>query len=164
MNKFGKYYMDIAIRTAELSSCERLKVGAIIVKDQRIISIGYNGTLPGHDNCCEERVYIQNGAGAWLDPISIKEAYPHTDENGEPYKLVTKQEVLHAEENAIGKLAKSHESGEDATMYLSHAPCIECSKTIIVSGITTVHYHTKYRSLAGIRFLTKAGINVTHIK
>jgi Deoxycytidylate deaminase len=126
-DKFRHAYMDTAKRFAELSHCERLKVGAIIVKDDRIISIGYNGMPSGWDNCCECDGH-------------------------------TKPEVLHAEANAITKLAKSTESGDGASLFCTHSPCIDCAKLIVQSGITHVYFSEKYRSNDGLIFLTKSGV------
>jgi dCMP deaminase len=136
--KFIKYFMDIAQRTAELSSARRLKVGAIIVKDDRIISIGYNGMPAGWDNNCEHEV---TGADKG-----------HT--------LITKAEVLHAETNAIAKLAKSSESGLGADLFVTHAPCMDCAKLIYQSGIKRVHYGVAYRDNTGIQFLQQSNIEV----
>ena len=122
--------MDIAERTAQLSSAKRLQVGSIIVKDDRIISIGYNGMPPGWTNVCE-------------------------DEN---YK--TKDEVIHAEANAIAKLAKSSESGDGSVMFLTHAPCIDCAKQVFTAGIRKVLYKNDYRSDDGVVFLQQCGIEV----
>ena len=130
--KFVDAFMDVAERFAELSSATRLQVGAIVVKDDRIVSIGYNGMPTGWDNCCE-------------------------DENNK-----SKPEVLHAESNAIAKLAKSSESGEGATIFVTHAPCIDCAKLIYQSGITTVYYKNEYRSTQGLEFLNKSGVEVIH--
>ena len=165
-NKFKHYYMDIAKRTAELSYCKRLKVGAIVVKDDRVLSIGYNGTPAGQDNCCEKIVLLEDSPekAQWLDPIDIEEEYPFTNEHGQRYKTITKFNVLHAEENAIGKLAKANESGLGAIMFLTHAPCIHCAKTIYASGIDTVYYNSPYRSTNGIEFLQSVGVHVTHLK
>ena len=135
-------HLDVAARYAELSSARRLKVGAIIVKDNRIISIGYNGTPPGWDNNCEELVH------------RIAE---------EPV-LKTLPEVIHAEENAIAKLARSHESGEGATMFITHAPCAQCAKMILVSGIGSVYYRQQYRDDAGIKFLQRGGVAVQQLE
>lgn len=146
-NKFIAAYMDVAARFAELSSAVRLKVGAIIVKDNRIISIGYNGMPSGWDNNCEEKVYKIDG---WL-----------VDEDG-CYDLKTRPEVLHAETNAIAKLAQSAESGANATLFVTHAPCIDCAKLVYQSGISSVYYRHQYRNDAGIHFLEKAGIEVIH--
>ena len=131
--KFVKYYMAIAKRTAELSSAVRLQVGAIIVKNDRIVSIGYNGTPSGWTNECE-------------------------DEN---YK--TKPEVIHAEANAIAKLAKSTESGEGAVMFLTHAPCMDCAKQVYTAGISKVYYKNSYRSTDGIDFLNKCKVEVEQL-
>lgn len=146
-SKFIDAYMDVAARFAELSSAVRLKVGAIVVKDNRIISIGYNGMPAGWDNTCEFKNYKIDG---WL----------HDGEGS--YELKTKPEVLHAETNAIAKLARSSESGEGATLFVTHAPCIDCAKLVYQSGISSVYYRNQYRSDAGIEFLNKAGIEVIH--
>lgn len=130
--KFIDAFMDTAERFAQLSSAERLKVGSIIVKDNRIISIGYNGMPTGWDNVCEFQ--LEDGT------------------------LKTKPEVLHAEENAIIKLARSHESGEGAIMFMTHAPCINCARLIYGSGIKEIYYKNTYRSLEGLTFLAKCGI------
>jgi dCMP deaminase len=130
--KFVDAYMDVAERFAQLSSATRLQVGAIVVKDDRIISIGYNGMPSGWDNCCE-------------------------------HKGKTKPEVLHAEANALTKLAGSHESGKDATLFCTYAPCIDCAKLIYQSGIDTVYYKNDYRSTQGLDFLTKSKVKVNKV-
>lgn len=129
-------YLDMAERFAQLSYAKRLKVGAIVVKDNRVISIGYNGTPAGWDNNCEELVH------------RIAE---------EPI-LQTKKEVIHAEANAIGKLARDGESGLDSTMFCTHAPCIDCAKQIHSAGIRKVFYRTAYRNTEGVDFLEKCGV------
>ena len=131
-------HLDVAARYSQLSQARRLQVGAVVVKDDRIISIGYNGTPPGWDNNCENE--LPDGS------------------------LKTKPEVLHAEENAIGKLARSHESGEGASMFITHAPCAQCAKLILVSGIKSVFYRDTYRDDSGIKFLEKGGIKVQQLK
>lgn len=151
--KFIDYYMNVAKLTAELSYAVRLKVGCIIVKDDRIISIGYNGTPAGWDNTCEDRVY----ANEWSVDAEI---WQYEDEEGNPYNLKTKPEVLHAERNAIDKLARSPESGLGATLFVTHSPCLECAKSIKGAGITDVIYLNEYRSSDGLNFLRKSGINV----
>ena len=156
--KLKKAYMDTALRFAKCSSAVRLQVGAVIVNDDNMV-FGYNGTPSGWDNVCEERKYT-DGAGAWLAPEDIEEQYPYTDEEGERYKLVTKPEVLHAESNAIAKLAKSPISGKGATIFITHAPCIHCAKLIHQAGITTVYFHQYYREKDGIEFLEAANIKV----
>lgn len=149
--KFIMAYMDVAKRFANLSYAKRLQVGCLIVKDDRIISIGYNGTPEGWNNECENKIYGD----------SINE-YPLKDEHGN-YKLVTKPEVLHAESNCISKLAKSSESGDGATMFITHSPCIECAKLIFQTGIREIYVDQEYRSNDGINFLSKCGVKVTKI-
>ena len=163
--KFIDYFMDVAERTSQLSYAIRLKVGAIIVKDDRIMSIGYNGMPSGWDNNCEDRVW-DPGAGGWLDPEEFNAMYPYESwhkeaERNVRYGLKTKPEVLHAETNAIAKLAKSNESGVGATLFITHAPCLDCAKLIYQSGINNVLYRNTYRSDDGIDFLNKSGVNVT---
>lgn len=163
--KLIQAYMDTAERFAELSHARRLHVGAIVVKDDRIISIGYNGMPAGWDNNCEDQVW-DSGAGGWLDPDEFDAKYPYEGwhegaQRNVRYALKTKPEVLHAESNAIAKLAKSSESGRDASIFITHAPCINCAKLIYQSGISSVYYRNSYRDLAGVDFLTKSGIEVT---
>ena len=131
--KFIRAFMDVAERFSELSSATRLKVGAIVVKDERIISIGYNGMPSGWDNTCEDA------------------------------DMKTKPEVIHAESNAISKLAKSSESGYNSIMFVTHSPCMECAKMIYQSGIRQLYYREKYRSSDGLDFLYKSGVVVTQI-
>lgn len=155
--KFVEAYMDVAERFAQLSSATRLKVGAIAVKDDRIISIGYNGTVSGWDNTCEEKDYMPYDAPGWID--DFEEQWPY-EESERRYKLVTKQEVVHAESNCISKLAKSNESGQGASMFITHSPCVECAKLIYQSGIIHVYYKNSYRDCSGVDFLKKCGVNV----
>ena len=152
---------------AELSSARRLHVGAIVVKDDRIISIGYNGMPAGWDNNCENKEYMSGDAGGWLSPEEIYEQWPFEEEDIDPdlgyarrYALKTKPEVLHAESNAIAKLAKSNDSGNGADIFITHAPCIECAKLIYQSGINGVYYGENYRDDSGIEFLKKSGVNI----
>jgi dCMP deaminase len=166
--KFIKAYMDTAKRFAELSPAVRLHVGAIVVKDDRIISIGYNGMPVGWDNECEYKDYMSGDAGGWLDPEEIYERWPFEEydptlESHRRYRLVTKDEVLHAESNAIAKLAKSSDSGLGADLFVTHSPCIHCAKLIHQSGIRRVYYGENYRDDAGIEFLEKSGVEVKQI-
>ena len=175
-SKFVSAYMDTARRFAELSHARRLKVGAIVVKDDRIISIGYNGMPAGWDNNCEDRDYMNGDAGGWLDPKEIYEQWPFVEEVQEidvddgtfltkrRYRLKTKPEVLHAESNAIAKLAKCGESGLGASLFVTHSPCIQCAKLILQSGIRHVFYSESYRDNSGLTFLEKSGIIVKQIK
>ena len=157
--KFIKAYMDVAQRFSELSSAKRLQVGAIVVKDDRIISIGYNGMPAGWPNECEEKEYfIGNIPDKYLtDPWIFK------DEDGGVGRLKTKDEVIHAEANAIAKLAKGNESGEGSKMFLTHAPCIDCAKQMYAVGINLVFYRNSYRDTQGIDFLEKCGINTVKV-
>ncbi|CAB5221073.1 ComEB Deoxycytidylate deaminase [uncultured Caudovirales phage] len=137
--KWADAFMDTAERFAELSSAKRLHVGAVVVKDDRIISIGYNGMPSGWDNNCE-----------------FVFTHPQTKID----ELVSRKEVLHAETNAIAKLAKSNESGLGATMFITHAPCLDCAKLIFQSGISSVLYRNSYRDTAGIDFLKKCNVEI----
>ena len=139
--KWAEAFMDTAERFAQLSSAKRLHVGAVVVKDDRIISIGYNGMPSGWDNNCEDEFVNEVG-----DLV-----------------LKSKVEVLHAETNAIAKLAKSNESGLGATMFITHAPCLDCAKLIFQSGIGSVLYRNSYRSDAGIEFLKKCKVEVEQL-
>ena len=133
MDKFDKRYMLMASVWAGNSYCERRKVGALIVKNKMIISDGYNGTPTGFENICE-------------------------DENN-----VSKPYVLHAEANAITKIARSHNSSDGSTLYVTASPCIECAKLIIQSGIRRVVYGEQYRLTDGIDLLNRAGIQVDYL-
>ena len=135
--KFIDYYMKIAEVTACLSYAKRLQVGAVIVKDNQILATGYNGMPSGWENVCEH------------------------EHNGE---LTTKREVLHAETNAIAKVAQSTESSNGATLFCTHAPCIECAKLIYHSGIKTIYYRDNYRDDSGLKFLKLSGVNVHSFK
>ena len=165
--KFKQTYMKTAKVFAELSHARRLHVGAIVVKDDRIISIGYNGMPAGWDNNCEHKEYMSGDAGGWLNPEEIYDRWPFEEEDIDPdlgyarrYALKTKPEVLHAESNAIAKLAKSNDSGLGADIFITHAPCIECAKLIYQSGINGVYYGENYRDDSGIEFLKKSGVNI----
>ena len=132
-------FMDTAARFADLSRAVRLKVGAVVVKDNRIISIGYNGMPSGWTNECENNFGL--------------------DFNGNP-TLVTKDEVIHAEANAIIKLARDGESGNGASLFCTHAPCMHCAKLIYGSGISSVYYRNAYRNDDGINFLSKCDVQI----
>ena len=163
-------HMQVAEIYAKLSTARRLQVGSIIVKDDRIISIGYNGMPAGWDNNCEDKDYMSSDAGGWLNPDEIEERWPYCEQQlpkdsnvWRRYALKTKPEVLHAESNAIAKLAKSNNSGLGAVMFVTHSPCMECSKLIFQSGIRRVFYAEDYRDNAGIEFLKKSGVEVKKI-
>lgn len=141
--KWDIAHMESARTYSKLSSARRLQVGCVIVKDNRIISIGYNGMPSGWDNNCE---------------YAIKEMTVLGDEQILDWK--TKPEVLHAETNALAKVARSSESAEGATLYVTHAPCLDCAKLIYQSGINKVVYNNEYRCTDGIEFLSKCSIEV----
>jgi len=133
-NRYDKAYLKLALSWAQLSHCSRKKVGAIIVKDSIIISDGYNGTPAGFDNCCEN----EEGNTHWY--------------------------VLHAEANAILKVARSSNNCKDATLYLTHSPCKDCSKLVLQSGITRLVYQEAYKDTSGIDFLKNAGLEVVQLE
>lgn len=152
--------MKVAELTAELSYAERLKVGSVIVKDDRIISCGYNGLPAGWDNRCEKIVHITN-----------EQYYSLTKEEQSRYKQVTDDirywsglktfdEVIHSEMNCLGQLTRSSISGEGCIMFCTHSPCVNCAKSIYVSGISELYYKHDYRDSAGIEFLDKCGIKI----
>ena len=159
-----KYYLKVADVCSENSKAERLQVGAILVKDKQIISDGFNGTPSGFDNNCEYLIPVE---GSDLEHHYGKEVtddatirYIKSHYSSEEYRLKTKPEVLHAETNAITKCAKYGNSSNNATIYITHSPCIECAKLIIQSGIRRVVYRNMYRSLDGVELLKKAKIIV----
>ena len=167
-DKFVSLYMDWAKRCSELSHARRLHVGAVVVKDDTVISYGYNGMPAGWDNDCEDKVW-DRGAGGWLSPEEIYEQYPYEGWHegagrNVRYGLKTKPEVLHAESNAIAKLAKSNNSGLGADLFVTHSPCLDCAKLIYQSGISRVWYGANYRDDSGVRFLEKSGVEVKQIE
>jgi len=139
--KLKEAYMKTAETFAELSHARRLHVGAIVVKDDRIISIGYNGMPAGWDNNCEDTIQHSD------DTVTLK----------------SKPEVLHAETNAIAKLAKSTESGDGAVLFVTHMPCLDCAKLIFQSGIRSVFYRNSYRNTDGTTFLERSGVTVGQV-
>jgi dCMP deaminase len=139
--------MNVAERFAELSTARRLKVGAIIVKGNHIISIGYNGMPSGWDNNCEDEIgHVLDDSGNIIET-----------------RTKTKDEVIHAEANAISKLASSNESGKDADIFITHAPCMNCAKLIYGSRIKQVYFKNIYRSEDGIKFLKACNIGVEQV-
>jgi len=148
MSKWDLAYLDVVHRFSQLSTAVRLKVGAIVVKSDRIISIGYNGMPSGWDNSCE--YYLPSSIESWM----------HPEDHSVYGELVTKEEVIHAEANCIAKLAKGNEGGEGSVMYSTHAPCLDCAKQIYGAGIIKVIYSNEYRSTSGIEFLENCGIGV----
>jgi len=164
--RFLNYYMDLAKRTSELSYATKLKVGAILVKNDNIIGFSYNGTPTGWDNVAENRVYISMDDALSLDYPELYKKYPYSEIRKEEvlrYELKTKPEVSHAEENLILKLARSSESSEGGIMFVTHNPCYVCSRMIYGARISEVYYANDYRDSSGIDFLIKCGIKVEKI-
>ncbi len=158
--RMQEFYMRIAYDCAAMSRAERTQVGAVIVKNDNIISHSWNGTPTGWNNTCESKEYM--GDVGFMDPDDILSQWPLVDDDGR-YKLVTIPEVLHAETNAISKLAKGHESGHNASIFSTMAPCIHCAKLIYQSGITSFYYHESYRITDGLDFLKAAKVKVIQI-
>ena len=140
--KHIRAHMKAAHAYAECSTAEKLKVGCVLVKDHRIISIGYNGMPSGWTNECEDEVYSK------VSKIQGKK------------ELVTKPEVIHAEANAVAKLARSNESGEGSVAFITHAPCLSCAKMLYSAGVSEVIYSQGYRKTEGVDFLVNCGIPV----
>lgn len=168
-NKIDNLYLRMAFIWSENSYAVRRKVGCLIVKDNSIISDGYNGTPSGFPNVCESVVCTSKWQhGCIIDAMPIDEVLSHPKciercKNCKYAKLTTYNYVLHAEANAITKLSKSNNSSEGATIYVTDEPCIECSKLIIQAGIKRVVYAREYRIHDGIELLNKAGIEVQQI-
>jgi dCMP deaminase len=160
-NKHIEAFMKTAETFAECSTAVRLHVGAVIVKEDRVISIGYNGMPSGWDNNCELTEYV--GKNEQIESPDIMRQLGFTESDNGWFRLKTKPEVLHAETNAIAKLARSTESGLGATLFVTHAPCLDCAKLVYQSGINSVYYRNTYRDQAGLEFLSKAGVTVEKI-
>ena len=143
-SKFANAHMKAAEVYSQLSSARRLQVGCVVVKDNTIIGIGYNGMPSGWNNNCEDEITIEE------DEKFIK-------------GLKTKPEVLHAETNALAKIARSTNSSDGATMFITHAPCLDCAKLVYQSGIKSVYYRNSYKNTDGIDFLNKCNVEVTMI-
>ena len=165
--KFVEYYMRLADETAKLSSAVRLQVGSVIVRDQQILATGYNGTPTGWNNDCEDIELMPYDSIQNLDPTEIWHQWPYQGNfwiDGvfveKRYRLKTKSEVLHAESNALMKIARSTESSDGAAMFCTHAPCLECAKLIYQSGIKKLYYRDTYRDFSGVEFLQKGNVDV----
>lgn len=152
----------MARHCAKMSRAIRLQVGSVIVKNNNIISFSWNGTPVGWDNSCEYKEYESTNDLNKNSSYQNDEGYPLQDENGR-YRLKTRPEVLHAERNAIDKLAKGNEGGSGATMFVTHAPCLECAKSIYGAGIKELYYETDYRLKEGVYFLEKCGVKIKKI-
>ena len=159
MNKWDIAHIHVARVYANLSYAMRLSVGAVIVKNDSIIGIGYNGMPSGWSNVCESKEYMpvmEGDSHQW--PFDPEEEYPFEEGESARYRLVTHPEVLHAEANAIAKVARGTVSGEGATMYITHSPCLNCAKLIYQAGIVRVVYGEEHRNSDGLEFLEMCGI------
>ena len=162
MDKWDSLYLDIAGRVGQMSHAQRSKVGAVLVKDRNILAFGYNGTPSGMDNTCEHKHVI---VPSDYDNIQVYIDQGYTFQDGLGFtKLTTKPEVLHAESNAIAKIARSTQSSCGATLYVTLSPCMECAKMIVQSGIKRVVFRQKYRNEDPITFLIENEIEVEEEK
>lgn len=141
--KYNKFFMDVALRTAENSYARRMKVGSVLVKDFRIVATGWQGTPAGFDNACEEKIDLDGP-----DEVS---------------NLKTKTDVIHSEANIIYFCAKHGIKTDGTTLYITLSPCVNCALAIIQAGIKRVYYHVPYRDDSGIKILRKAGIMVDEL-
>lgn len=166
--KYIDYYMDVAERTGKLSHAIRRQVGAVIVKDNRILSYGYNGMPTGWPNECEYKEYMNAAKAGFMPEHEVLEKFPHEEYVDEyqamrRYRLVTRDEVLHAEMNCLMKVAQGTESSQHATLFTTDAPCIHCAKAIYQAGISEVVYKKVYRTDEGLHFLAKCGVKLTKL-
>jgi dCMP deaminase len=139
--KYIKPHMETAIAWAKLSYAERKKVGAVLARDENVLSIGYNGTLPGENNSCEDIVIVKDEKGVTIGT-----------------KLVTHSGVIHAEMNCLSKMMNSHETTKDSSLFITLAPCIDCANLIVLAKIKSVFYLEEYRDMSGVKFLEQRGI------
>ena len=159
--KYIRAHMKAAGVYAELSTAQRLQVGCVIVKDNTIIGIGYNGMPSGWENNCEISEYVLKEECHYTDEWLIENGFTETVHGW--LRLKSKAEVLHAETNAIAKVSRSTNSSEGASLFVTHAPCLDCAKIIHQAGITEVYYQETYRTEAGIDFLKNCGIKVQQV-
>ncbi len=164
MTKDDLFYMEMVNLIAGRSHAVRKKVGALAVRGRNVIAYGWNGTPAGEDNACENKIYMPRKKALFIGEYQPDpEDYPYADENGRFY-LTTKDNVIHAEENTICKIAESNESSLGATMYTTLSPCIRCSRMMFSSGFTRVVYGEQYRDTEGIDFLKRKGVFVDFVK
>jgi len=158
-----KIYMQMAYQVAKLSYAERRKVGCVIVKDEQIISFGYNGTPHGFDNECESIEMTSWEFPEQAELLKEDGWILSEDDSCTCHKHTTRREVLHAESNALMKLAKSTMSCKDSILYTTTLPCFDCAKLIIQAGVKEVFYCEDYRDMSGIMLLQRAGIKVNQV-
>lgn len=158
-DRYNSYFMDVAIRTAQNSHARRSKVGAVLVKDNRIIATGWNGRVAGQPNTCEEWV-------DWMTPenvINYDELIQHGIKQADMSVLKTRADVVHAEANTIYFCAKHGIKTDGTILYITLSPCATCALAIIQAGIKEVYYHEKYRDDTGLKVLKDAGITTTKL-
>jgi dCMP deaminase len=158
--RYLDFYMSIAQQVSQMSQAKRLKVGSILVKEGNIISFGWNGMPSGWDNNCEDNIFVLDEEVMGTNMTSL--GYTQTDK-GNWIKTKTKPEVIHSEANCLMKVTKSNQSSDGSTMFLTHAPCIDCAKQVYTAGIKKVYYRNSYRDTQGVDFLEKCGIEVINV-
>jgi len=163
-DKFIQAHIKAAENYAGLSTAKRLQVGCVIVKNDTIIGIGYNGMPSGWDNECETIDYVDENGQDYEKMVAEGYTFGAVSEVAGYVRRITKPEVLHAETNAIAKVARSTNSTEGADLFVTHAPCLECAKLIHQSGIRKIFYKHTYRSDDGLKFLRNCNIETTQIK
>lgn len=154
--------MDVAARTAATSHAEKMKVGAVAVRERRILLCGFNGTPAGTSNVCEETQFPSETDLAWMTPEELSQSFPYINSRGERYALVTRYDVLHAEENLILYAAKKGIALYECDLYCTHLPCLHCARMIFGAGIRRVVYREAYRDREGERFLRGVGLALEH--
>lgn len=158
------FYLSLALQCAAMSRAVRLKVGCVIVKDDNVISFSWNGTPTGWDNECENIEFVAE-AGQDYEEMTARGYVFGCDADLAGYvRRVTKPEVIHAESNAISKLARSASSGSGADLFVTHSPCMDCAKLIYQAGIRRVFWRENYRDDSGLKFLQKSGVEVQQIQ
>ena len=159
--KYIRLYMDIAERVAKMSHARRLQVGSVLVKDDNIISFGWNGMPSGWDNNCEETEYLLKEECKYSGEIMTLNGF--TESAHAWTRMYSKPEVLHSEANCLTKVSRSTNSSDGASLFVTHAPCLDCAKIIHQAGIKEVYYQHDYRSSAGIDFLKKCNIDIQQV-
>ena len=158
--KYLDFYMSIAQQVSQMSQAKRLKVGSILVKEGNIISFGWNGMPSGWDNNCEDNIFVLDEEVMGTNMTSL--GYTQTDK-GNWIKTKTKPEVIHSEANCLMKVTKSNQSSDGSTMFLTHAPCIDCAKQMYTAGIKQVYYRDTYKNDDGLTFLEKCDVVVSKV-
>jgi dCMP deaminase len=153
MNRWDSFFMDVAIRSAEMSHALKMKVGAVAVRDRRIILCGFNGTPEGKPNDCEFKIYPTEQDIKQMSDEELREKFPYIDDQGSYHALVTRPEVMHAEENLILFSSKKGIALEGCEIYCTHQPCLNCARMIYGAGFTRVVYREPYRCNSGLEFL-----------